>query len=82
LRGGKTRVGGEQIEAFDIFVGSEMGEEQEFNKQVLRAVPADTIGPVLAAIIKKFQAEKQKDETFQQFALRTIREGGSFEQQK
>ncbi|RJP27511.1 MAG: nitrite/sulfite reductase [Candidatus Omnitrophota bacterium] len=72
LRGGKTRVGDELVESYDIFAGCEMGLDGQFGELVKKAVPADEVAFELAEMLNTYKRERQNGETFQQYTRRLL----------
>ena len=70
LRGGVTRVGDETVEAYDIFVGAEMGEDPKFSQRLKKSIPADDIGPEIAQMLKAYLRDRKQEETFQEYTRR------------
>ncbi len=72
LRGGKTRVGEELVESYDIFAGCEMGTDGQFGEMVKKAIPAEDVAFELAEILNDYKRGRQDGETFQQYTRRML----------
>ncbi len=72
LRGGKTRVGEEFVESYDIYAGCEMGPDGQVGEMVKKAVPADDVAFELAEMLKTYNRERLNGETYQQYTKRML----------
>jgi len=67
LRGGKTRVNDEQVDAYDIYAGCELGKNQEFGHSIKKAVPAEDVAIELAELLRTYMNDRQDGETIKQY---------------
>lgn len=76
LQGCKTARadGAEQVEAFDIHMGGDLGNTATFTRAIHRKVPAESIKYAIANVISKFQETRQGSERFAQWAHRHTNE--------
>ena len=65
LQGCLARVeGGDQVEAFDIHLGGDLGAHPTFTRAIHRKVPAENVKYALANVIARFQETRLNDERF------------------
>ncbi len=64
LMGSKTKVDGQIVEAYDIFVGGQMGEGARFNRPILRKVPATECAKRIERVLLAFRKERKARESF------------------
>ncbi len=64
LMGSKTKVDGQLVEAFDIFLGGQMGRDARFNHAVLRKVPATECARRLERLLVIYRKARKGKETF------------------
>lgn len=65
---------GTQIEAFDIHLGGDLGENATFTRAIHRKVPANAVKYAVANVITKFKETRSGDERFAQWAHRHTNE--------
>ena len=68
------REDGSQTEAYDIHLGGDLGLHPSFTRAIHRKVPADQVQYAIANVISKFQATRQGQERFAQWAHRHTNE--------
>ncbi len=66
-----TRVNGEKVEAFQVFLGGGVGERETFGRRVGVRVPSSELGPALASLLRYFKEYRAPGESFQSFCART-----------
>lgn len=70
LMGSKTKVEGQLVEAYDIFVGGRLGKGMAFNHAVLRKVPASECKERLEQLLLGYKRQRKSGETFNAFCDR------------
>ncbi len=70
LLGAKTKVDGQIVDAYDVFVGGQMGREASFNHAVLRRIPASDVAKRLAQVLLGFKKQRKGQETFNAWCRR------------
>ena len=70
LMGSKTKVDGQLVEAYDIFVGGRLGQGARFNHAVLRKVPAYECKVRLEQLLAGFARLRKAQESFVAFCDR------------
>ncbi len=70
MMGSKTKVDGEIVDAYDIFVGGQLGQGASFNHAVLRKVPASACAKRLEHLLRGFKQTKQLGESFNDWCKR------------
>jgi len=68
--GTKTKVGGESVDAYHVFVGGGFGRHQAVGRQVFAGVPAGELAPTLEKMLRTYLKHRQGKESFQQFSTR------------
>jgi len=68
--GTKTKINGESLDAYHVFVGGGFGHHQAVGRQVFAGVPASDLPATLERMLKTYQQHRQGHETFQQFTTR------------
>jgi ferredoxin-nitrite reductase len=68
--GTKTKLGGESLEAYHVFVGGGFGKNQAVGRQVFAGVLASELRITIERMIRAFLKSRQPHETFQQFTNR------------
>jgi ferredoxin-nitrite reductase len=74
FRGGRTKVGGVQVDAFDVFIGGRLGENRRFNELLKGKVLASDVHLFIDKLLHVFDDKKQPGETFAQFCDRIPRD--------
>jgi ferredoxin-nitrite reductase len=70
FRGARTKVGGETVECYDAFIGGRLGHNRRFNQLLKGKVLAKDVHLFIDKILKIYEAKKQGEETFADFADR------------
>ena len=70
MMGSKTKVDGQIVDAYDIFVGGQLGRGASFNHPVLRKVPATECTMRLEQLLLGFKGARQKGESFNDWCKR------------
>jgi len=70
MMGSKTKVDGQIVDAYDIFVGGQMGRGAAFNHAVLRKVPATECAKRLEQLLIGFKKQRKVKETFNDWCKR------------
>lgn len=71
FRGARTKVDGQMVDAYDLFVGGRLGQGSRFNELLKGKILASDVDVVIDSLLKAFHATKQGDETFSEFCERT-----------
>ncbi|MEO8206600.1 MAG: nitrite/sulfite reductase [Chthoniobacterales bacterium] len=74
FRGGRTKVNGEMVDAYDMFVGGRLGENRRFNELLKGKILSGQVPKVIDAMLHHYTAGKQGDETFSEFLQRAGKE--------
>lgn len=75
LQGVLVNHEGEQVEGFDFFVGGGLGANRGIARRVGFRAPATQVPAALERIFRAFAADRESDETFRTWVLRTGDEG-------
>ena len=70
LMGSKTKVDGQVVDAYDIFVGGQMGRGATFNHPILRKVPATECAERLEKLLLGYKAQRKGKESFNDWCKR------------
>ncbi|MEO7933981.1 MAG: NirA family protein [Chthoniobacterales bacterium] len=70
LLGTKTKINGESMEGYHVFVGGGFGKNQAVGRQVFSALTIDALKTTLEKMLRVYLAERQHKETFQAFTMR------------
>ncbi len=70
MMGSKTKVDGQIVDAYDIFVGGQMGQGAAFNHAVLRKVPATDCAKRLEHLLLGFKRGRKGHESFNDWCKR------------
>jgi sulfite reductase beta subunit-like hemoprotein len=70
LMGSKTKVDGQTVDAYDIFIGGQMGRGAVFNHAVLRKVPATECAKRLERLLLEFKKARKGSEPFNGWCAR------------
>ena len=62
--GSKTKVEGQLVEAYDIFLGGKLGDGARFNHAVVRRVPATECAKRLESLLLTYRKRRKGKETF------------------
>jgi ferredoxin-nitrite reductase len=68
--GTKTKINGESLDAYHVFVGGGFGKHQAVGRQVFAGVPASELPDTLERMLRMYQQHRQGHETFLQFTTR------------
>jgi len=68
--GTKTKIGGESVDAYHIFVGGGFGKHQAVGRQVFAGVTAQELSSTIEKMLRSYQKLRAGKETFQQFTMR------------
>ena len=74
FRGSKVKIDGQQVDAFEMFVGGRLGEGRRFNELVKSKVPSKDLHLVVKKLLDFYQANKNGHESFGDFCSRVPRE--------
>ncbi len=70
MMGCKTKVDGQIVDAYDIYVGGRLGQGASFNHPVLRKVPAADCKHRLEQLLVGYKRQRKGGETFVDFCAR------------
>jgi len=71
FRGARTKLPtGEQVDAYDCFIGGRLGETRRFNELFKGKIVAQDVHLFIDRLLRTFERLKQGDETFAQFTDR------------
>jgi sulfite reductase (ferredoxin) len=70
LQGGRMKVGGTQVEAYDVFLGGGLGATPEVTRRVKYRVPASEIADALERLVRCYLDKRHGEETFHAFCRR------------
>jgi len=70
MMGSKTKVNGEIVDAYDIFVGGQLGKGASFNHPIIRKVPATECTKRLERLLLDFTKTRKPQELFNDWATR------------
>ena len=70
LLGTKTKVAGESVEGYHVFVGGGFGKNQAVGRQVFTGVPFEDLKLTLEKMLRGYQRKREGRETFQAFTAR------------
>ncbi|HWX18901.1 MAG TPA: NirA family protein [Candidatus Binatia bacterium] len=68
--GVKTRLAGESVDGYHVFVGGGFGKNQAVGRQVFSGVTADELPRTIERMLRAYLRHRQAHETFQQFTRR------------
>ena len=68
--GTKTKIGGESVDAYHIFVGGGFGKHQAIGRQVFAGVTGRELPDTIEKMLRTYQKHRAGKETFQQFTTR------------
>jgi ferredoxin-nitrite reductase len=68
--GTKTKVGGESVDAYHVFVGGGFGKHQAVGRQIFAGVKATELPGTLERMLRAYLKERNGRESFQQFTNR------------
>ena len=70
MMGSKTKVNGQIVEAYDVFVGGQLGRGASFNHPVLRKIPAEECKYRLEKLLVGYKQQRRPGERFNEFCQR------------
>ena len=70
LMGSKTKVDGQVVDAYDLFLGGQMGHAASFNHPVLRKIPATECAKRLESLLLAFRKQRKPREPFNDWCRR------------
>ena len=70
MMGSKTKVDGQIVDAYDIFVGGQMGQGARFNHPILRKIPATECAKRLQQLLLGFKQQRNNHEPFNDWCRR------------
>src|SRR5579859_5851651 len=70
LLGTKTKIGGESVDGYHVFVGGGFGKHQAVGRQIFAGVTAAELPRTLERLLRAYLRHRHARETFQQFANR------------
>ncbi|HEX9780902.1 MAG TPA: nitrite/sulfite reductase [bacterium] len=70
LLGAKTKVDGQIVDAYDVFVGGRMGQGAQFNHAVARRIPATDVAKRLERLLVEYRARRRPREAFNDWCAR------------
>lgn len=73
FRGARTKVGGEQVDAFDCFIGGRLGQNSRFNELLKGKIIAKDVHLFIDKLLRVYDAKKLEGETFAEFTDRVTR---------
>jgi len=68
--GTKTKISGESVDAYHIFVGGGFGKHQAVGRQVFSGVTGKELPNTIEKMLRTYQKLRNGKETFQQFTMR------------
>jgi ferredoxin-nitrite reductase len=70
FRGAKTKVNGEQVDAYDSFIGGRLGATRRFNEIFKGKIVASEVHVFIDKLLRVYDSLKQGEETFAEFTDR------------
>ena len=70
MMGSKAKVDGQVVDAYDIFVGGQLGRGAAFNHAVLRKIPATDCAKRLEQLLLGYQRQRKAGESFNGWCAR------------
>jgi ferredoxin-nitrite reductase len=70
FRGAKTKVNGQQVDAYDAFIGGRLGQNRRFNELLKGKIVATDVHLFIDRLLRVFESMKQEGETFADFTDR------------
>jgi ferredoxin-nitrite reductase len=68
--GTKTKIAGESVDGYHVFVGGGFGKHQAVGRQIFAGVTAAALPQTLETMLRAYLKHRQGKETFQQFTTR------------
>jgi sulfite reductase (ferredoxin) len=70
LQGRKTKVNGEQVEAYDLFLGGGVGADPAFARRIGHAIPATEVPDAIERVLRNFEANRLDGENLKSYLNR------------
>ena len=70
LMGSKTKVDGQIVDAYDVLVGGQLGQDARFNHAILRKIPAHECAKRLEQVLWGFKRQRKAGEPFNEWCAR------------
>lgn len=74
FRGARTKVDGQMVDAYDLFVGGRLGEKRRFNELLKGKILAADVDVVIDGLLRAYDAGKQEGESLSEFFERSPKE--------
>jgi len=74
FRGARTKVNGEQVDAYDCFIGGRLGANSRFNELLKGKIIAKDVHLFIEKLLRIFESKKIDGETFADFTDRVPKE--------
>ncbi len=74
FRGTKIKIDGQQVDAFEMFIGGRLGGGRRFNELIKSKVPSKDLHLVIKKLLEFYKANRLNEESFGDFCVRTPRE--------
>ncbi len=74
FRGARTKVGGEQVDAYDAFIGGRLGHNRRFNELLKGKIIAKDVHLFIDKLLHVYDSKKINGETFADFCDRVPKE--------
>ena len=74
FRGARTKVNGEQVDAYDAFIGGRLGQNRRFNELLKGKIIAKDVHLFIDKLLHVYDSKKQEGETFAGFCDRVPKE--------
>ncbi len=74
FRGARTKIGGVQVDAFDMFIGGRLGQNRRFNELLKGKIPATEVHLAVDKVLRFYGEKKVNGETFAEFCDRVPKE--------
>ncbi|HEY3900443.1 MAG TPA: NirA family protein [Chthoniobacter sp.] len=70
LLGAKTKIGGESVDGYHIFVGGGFGANQAVGRQIFNGIDFEAVKPLVEKILRGYLRHRMPGESFQAFTAR------------
>jgi ferredoxin-nitrite reductase len=70
LLGAKTKIGGESVDGYHIFVGGGFGANQAVGRQIFNGIDFEAVKPLVEKILRGYLRHRMPGESFQVFTAR------------
>ena len=74
FRGAQTRIDGERVDAFEMFIGGRAGKHRHFAEIVKGKIPSRDVHLYVKKVLDHYAAHKKANETLGEFFTRAPRE--------